>query len=123
MSNGGKITCNVAELHPDMFAAIVAMAGVSDTIDIQNKCANLIRSNLPVWVFHNDHDQVTSIDLSMNFINVLNNLNPAIAPRFTIFPSAGLLGHDAWTRATDPGFREDNHNIYEWMLQYRRIQQ
>lgn len=121
MSNGGKITCNVAETYPYLFAAIVAMAGVSDTTDGKNKLEGIVRSKLPVWVFHNDHDEVTSIDLPTNFITTLNNLHPDIAPRFTIFPSEGLLGHDAWTRATDPGFKEDNRNIYEWMLEYRRI--
>lgn len=123
MSNGGKITCNVAELYPETFAAIVAMAGVSDTTDLQNKCARIVNSELPVWVFHNDLDQVTSVDASINFIDAINELHPVIVPRFTIFPSEGLLGHDAWTRATDPGFKEDNRNIYEWMLQYRRIRQ
>ncbi|HTF28782.1 MAG TPA: prolyl oligopeptidase family serine peptidase [Flavitalea sp.] len=123
MSNGGKITCNVAERHPEAFAAIVAMAGVSDTTDLQNKCASIVNSELPVWVFHNDQDQVSSVDASIKFIDAINDLHPAIAPRFTIFPSEGLLGHDAWTRATDPRFKEDNRNIYEWMLQYRRILQ
>jgi hypothetical protein len=32
----------------------------------------------------------------------------------------GLLGHDAWTRATNPQFKENNSNIYQWMLSYHR---
>jgi hypothetical protein len=51
---------------------------------------------------------------------MLDSFHPAIPPRLTEFEPMGLLGHDAWTRATDPHYRENNKNIYEWMLSYHR---
>jgi hypothetical protein len=36
-----------------------------------------------------------------------------IPARLTIFQAGG---HDAWTTATDPDYRERGKNIYEWML-------
>jgi len=35
----------------------------------------------------------------------------------TLWPTGG---HDAWTQASDPEYREEGMNIYEWMLQYKR---
>lgn len=122
MSNGGKITCDVAAAYPGLFAAIVPMAGVSDTGNIIEKCANLAGAKLPIWIFHNDRDEVTSIDFPTKFVSLLDSFHPNVAPRFTIFPSMGLLGHDAWTRAVDPDFREDQMDIYEWMLQYKLVE-
>ena len=120
MSNGGKIACDVAAAYPEIFAAAVSMAGVSDSLNRAVKCSRIAKANLPLWVFHNDNDQVISIRNPSDFISLIESFNPAMRPRFTIFPSEGLLGHDAWTRATQPAFREDNRNIYEWMLQYHR---
>ncbi len=86
-----------------------------------SKCKSLADGRLPIWLyFTTDGDQVINIDESKNFISLLNSFNPAIPPRFTIFPMFGLSGHDAWTKATDPLYKENNMNIYEWMLQYAR---
>lgn len=120
MSNGGKILCETAAAYPDVFAAIVPMAGVCDTLDMKEKCSRVANANLPIWVFHNDSDQLTSVEFSSAFVSLVNGFHPAVAARFTVFPSVGLLGHDAWTRATDPGFREDGMSIYQWMLRYKR---
>jgi hypothetical protein len=51
----------------------------------------------------------------------INSLDPVVVPRLTIFDqSTALMKHDAWTRATDPSYRENGMNIYEWMLQFKR---
>jgi hypothetical protein len=54
------------------------------------------------------------------FLSLMDSLQPKTLPRFTEFSSAGLLGHDSWTRATDPAYKEENQNIYEWMLQFHK---
>ena len=28
--------------------------------------------------------------------------------------------HNAWTKATDPTYKENGQNIYEWMLSYKK---
>lgn len=120
LSNGGRIACEVAAIYPTLFSAIVPMAGVADTANMADKCASLASANLPLWVFHNDKDEVSNIIWPVKFISLLNSFNPSVEPKFTIFTPMGLLGHDAWTRATDPAYKEENRNIYEWMLQYSR---
>jgi hypothetical protein len=35
----------------------------------------------------------------------------------TIWPTGK---HDAWTKASDPNYKENNMNMYEWMLQYHK---
>lgn len=119
MSNGATITCDAAAEHPNLFAAIVTMAGAS-VGNVTERCRKIAENKLPVWLLHNDKDELTKIDVSNNFIAVLNSFNPVIKPKFTIFPAFGYLGHDAWTKASNPQFKESNMNIYEWMLQYSR---
>ena len=118
-SNGGAITCDVAAEFKSLFAAIVPIAGVSNS-DISVKCKKLAEDKLPIWVFHNENDVFVSIDQSKQFIALLNGFKPVIPPKFTSFPAFGIYGHDAWTKATNPQYRENNMNIYEWMLQYTR---
>ena len=121
MSNGGRITCNVAAAHPELFAAIVPMAGVPDSSGLDEKTSKLAESKLPIWIFHNDSDEVIDIKVPIRFIESMDNFSPEIPPRFTDFEEPmGLLGHDAWTRATNPQFKENNLNIYQWMLSYHR---
>ena len=121
MSNGGRIKCNVAAAYPNLFAAIVPMAGVPDSPGLDSKTARLAGSNLPIWIFHNDSDEVINIRLPMKFVESVDSYKPVVKPRFTRFEEpAGLLGHDAWTRATDPRYKENKSNIYEWMLSYHR---
>jgi hypothetical protein len=77
----------------------------------------IAKGNLPVWVFHNTDDPSINSSVSKNFVEMINNDHPAIPAKITLFKAAV---HDAWTKAIDPAFREDNMNIYEWMLQYSK---
>ncbi|HEY9487687.1 MAG TPA: alpha/beta fold hydrolase [Chryseosolibacter sp.] len=119
-SEGGRIACDVAASYPRQFAALVAMAGVSTLDDAESKCKSIADNSLPVWLLHNDEDQLMDVNLTRHFVSLINNYNPAIAPKYTEFFPYGLWNHDAWTKATDPAFKEDGVNIYEWMLQYKR---
>lgn len=98
-------------------AATVPVCGSTD-VDA-NYANNIAASNLPVWATHNDGDPTVSVDVTNNMINLVNNrpVPPTPLAKKTIFSSNS---HDAWTRTYDPNFRENNMNIYEWMLQYKR---
>ena len=48
---------------------------------------------------------------------IYSSENPINPPKLTIWPSGG---HDAWTRAVNPDYKENGKNIYEWMLQYTK---
>ena len=119
MSNGAMITCDAGAEYAALFAAIVPIAG-SAVGNVTERCRKISENKLPVWLLHNDKDEFMDINVSKNFIEILNNFNPVIKPKFTIFPAFGFLGHDAWTKATNPQYKENNMNIYEWMLQYSR---
>jgi len=119
-SIGGRITCEFAAEKAAIITAIVPMAGAC-TGSVEDKCRKMANYNLPVWAFHNEQDEFINVYETENFISTLNGLHPVLPAKLTIFKqSLALLKHDAWTRATDPNYRENGMNIYEWMLQFKR---
>lgn len=117
LSNGGVLASETAALIPAKFAGLVTMAGVFSDINMSAKCGKMVAASLPVWSFHNQDDFVIPSAYTIAFVNTLRSYKPKINPRLTIFPSPT---HDAWTPAINPAYREDNMNIYEFMLQYHR---
>jgi predicted peptidase len=120
LSEGSTALCDAAAEAPYQFAAIVPVAGESRSLDIQSKCKSISDSRLPVWLLHNDSDQIIDTRYARQFISLINGFNPPIRAKYTELLPFGLGNHDAWTHASDPGFKEDGMNIYEWMLQYHR---
>ncbi len=116
LSIGGFVTTDFGAANASMLAAIVPIAG-ANTIDGEGKCEKIARQNLAVWSFHNANDPQISSSTSENFVAFIKKYNPGVIPKLTLFPASV---HDAWTKAIDPAFKEDNMNIYEWMLQYSR---
>ena len=114
LSMGGAVSLDAAATHPSMIAAIVPVAGVPKD-DGGLKAKSIAQNGLPVWAFHNETDNTTSSIFTKNFIQSINSFSPVIAPKMTIFKAEG---HDAWSQATSPDYKEGNMNIYEWMLQY-----
>jgi predicted peptidase len=120
ISEGAEVVCNFASDYPNQVAAIVPMAGAPRSGNITIKSKNVAEGNLPVWLFHNLNDEVIDIQYSQNFIELINSFSPTFPPKFTKLQTFGLYGHDAWTKASDPKYKEEGKNIYEWMLQYKR---
>ncbi|MGO4293453.1 PKD domain-containing protein [Chitinophaga sp. RAB17] len=81
--------------------------------------ANIAGNNTPIWAFHNQVDPNVPPDYSINWVKDINASTPTPNPlaRVTIFNASG---HDAWTKAYDPAYKENNKNMYEWMLQYSK---
>jgi len=91
-----------------------------DEFRIDNGKANIIASSgLPIWSTHNDRDDICPLSWEVNAVNRVKTSNPSIRPqpKLTVFNS---WGHEGWTQTYDPSFKEENMNIYEWMLQYHR---
>jgi predicted peptidase len=118
-SLGGLMTSEFGCAFPLSLTAMLPMAGETSS-DLTNKARQVARNNLAVWVFHNNGDQVYDVSGAINFVNAINQQTPGITPRLTLFPPEGPGNHDAWTRACNPSYKENNMNIYEWMLQFRR---
>jgi len=117
LSLGARLTTLVAGTYAKNIAAIVPISGVALNPGIQERCHVIAENNLPVWAFHNQDDPLASLDDANNFINFIKSYNPTVLPRMTIF---NVYGHDAWTTALNPEYKEDGKNMYEWMLQYSR---
>ena len=117
LSIGGVETTNLAAAIPTKLAAIVPMGGVFLDYASTNKCAAIAASSLPVWAFHSENDPLINISGARGFIAKLNSFSPSVPGRLTVWPNGG---HDAWTRAVEPNYKENGMNIYEWMLQYNR---
>ena len=117
LSMGGVVTTEMAGIYTSLFAAVVPIAGESFGDDKALNAANIAHGGLALWAFHNADDPTITSTAATDFINLIKSDNPVIAPKLTLFP---VFGHDAWTQALDPLYKENNMNVYEWMLQYKR---
>jgi predicted peptidase len=119
-SMGARVLTEFASTYPGEQTAIVPMAGAV-FYDLDKKAKNIADNKVAAWLFHNQQDQLISVNESINFVNAVNKFNPSIPAKITIFPTTTApQGHDAWTIPTDPGYRENGKNIYEWMLSYKK---
>jgi predicted peptidase len=115
LSMGGGATWEYAAAYSNKIAAIAPICGAAGPNDA--KAQKLVQAGVKVWAFHNQDDGVVSVNNSTGWVNKYNSFSPSVAAKITLWPSGG---HDAWTKATDPNFREGGLNVYEWMLQYEK---
>jgi predicted peptidase len=117
LSMGGVLTTEMSGLYTSMFAAAAPVAGESFGADKELNAINIAHGGLALWVFHNSDDPTIGSYVATDFVNLVNSDNPVIPAKVTIFQATG---HDAWTQALDPTYKENNMSVYEWMLQYKR---
>jgi len=115
LSMGGGVTWEYAVAYNNRIAAIAPICGASGPND--PKAQKIAQGDVAVWAFHNQDDDVVTVNNSIGYVNKINAFSPPVAARITLWPTGG---HDAWTKATDPNYRENGLNMYEWMLQYSR---
>lgn len=100
-------------------AAIVPIAGWGDT------STGAQFKNTPTWAFHGDADDVVSVDSSIEMIDAINESDPQVTAKITIYPE---VKHDSWARTYNgTGMGEENQNydafdisIWDWMYQYKK---
>ena len=117
LSLGARLTTLMAGTYAKDFAAIVPISGVATNPGMEDRCKVIAENNLPVWAFHNQDDPLANLSDATAFIDLIKSFNPPVLPRMTIF---NVYGHDAWTTALNPDYKENGKNMYEWMLQYSR---
>jgi len=120
LSMGGGISWIYAAGKPefaDRLAALLVVCGNTQPYPANVKI--LAESNLPVKVMHNSGDPTVPVAYSIDWVNDLNASLPPINPpaKLTVFNASG---HDAWSKAYDPNYKENGQNVYEWMLNYSR---
>ena len=103
LSMGGWGAWNLAFAHPEMFAALVPIAGFVDRVPMIETCKI---SGIPIRIFHGLLDDVVDVNYSIAIYKKLKPCNSDIA--LTIFDDAG---HDSWTRVYE------SNEIYDWMFQ------
>ncbi len=126
MSMGGGVIWEFAGSDlaiAQKLAAIVPICGQSTP---QSAITRVIaRGNVPVWATHNQDDQAVLVSNTNDYIRMINgNAQPptplAVKTIFTVAPPTD--NHDAWTQTYNPTWKENNKNIYQWMLQYTRAE-
>ncbi|MEO8253518.1 MAG: prolyl oligopeptidase family serine peptidase [Flavobacterium sp.] len=103
LSMGGWGAWNLAFAHPEMFAALVPIAGFVDRVPMIENCKI---ASIPIRIFHGLLDDVVDVNYSITIYKKLKTCNADI--KLTIFDDAN---HDSWTRVYD------NKEIYDWMFQ------
>lgn len=106
LSMGAWGAWNLAFAHPDMFAALVPIAGFVDRVPMIENCKI---QHIPTRIFHGLMDDVVDVSYSVNIYKKLRTCSKDI--ELTIFDDAN---HDSWTRVYD------DPAIYEWMMQQKK---
>ncbi len=122
LSMGGGATWDFAgsQANPSYAQRTAAIAPICGAANPNIYKARMIaNANLPVWAFHNNGDPTAPVSYTNDFVSFINSVVPAPNPlaKKTIFM---VSGHDAWTQAYNPSYRENGKNVYEWMLTYSR---
>jgi predicted peptidase len=113
LSMGGGVTWNYSSQYGNTVAASAPICGGSYPDD--KRALSIASFNLPVWAFHNADDPIVNVSFSQNYIAKINAHSPLVPAKLTVWATGG---HDSWTKAYDPGYKENGMNMYEWMLQY-----
>jgi predicted peptidase len=120
ISRGAELACKYAGVYPATVAAVISMAGGIPE-DMRETSAQSIASNaIPIWAIHNTSDDVIPYINSEILVQLVHQYNPSATTLLTLLPPEGPLSHDCWTRSTDPQFKRNNLNIYEWALQFQK---
>jgi predicted peptidase len=127
LSHGGGVIWNYVGKNASYARKVAAMVTVAayinearDDFKINSSKAGVIAaSNLPIWSTQNKNDNLSPLTWILNADSLVANHKPAPnpLPKLTVFDE---WGHEGWTKTYDPSFKENNMNIYEWMLQYHR---
>jgi len=127
LSFGGGVCWNYVGNSSSYAAKIAAMVPIAAYINETReefkitaaKAQTIASSRLPIWSTHNRNDETCPLPWVTSAYDLLKNSNPPLnpQPRLTVF---NVSGHGGWTKTYDPSFKENNRNIYEWMLQYHR---
>jgi len=107
LSMGAWGAWNLAYAHPELFAALVPIAGFVDRIPLIEGCKI---ANIPIRMYHGLLDNVVDVQYSVNIYKKLKDCNKDI--QLQIFDDAF---HDSWTRVYD------NPEIYKWLMSKRKL--
>lgn len=106
LSMGAWGAWNLAFAHPELFAALVPIAGFVDRVPMMENCKI---KDIPTRIFHGLVDDVVDVNYSIAIYKKLKTCSRDI--QLTIFDDAN---HDSWSRVYD------NKEIYDWMMKQHK---
>ncbi|HVB03610.1 MAG TPA: hypothetical protein VNE41_07800 [Chitinophagaceae bacterium] len=120
LSMGGGVTWSypaAGTLYASRLAAILPIAGAAYPEPFKTK--PISETNLATWALQNQYDPTVPSWYSVDFVKYINAYIPTPNPKaiLTLFNASG---HDSWDEAYNPAFKQNNMNVYQWMLQYSR---
>lgn len=102
-SRGGHGTWDIACKNPGFFAAAIPLCGGGNPALV-----NAI-SDLPIWAFHGEKDQLVHVEFSREMVEALRKIGGNI--KYTEYPD---VGHNVWEKAyLEP-------ELYEWLFKQKR---
>jgi predicted peptidase len=102
-SMGGEGAFDFLTRRPNLFAAAIPICSVADTAR-----ASLI-SQIPIWAFHGDQDDVNDVRYSRLMIDALKKYKGT--PIYTEYPG---MKHNIWSNAyNEPG-------LFDWLFSQKR---
>ena len=107
--------CSSNTIYSNRLAAIAPFTG-TDTPTLA-KARVIAGTNLPIWAFHNRYDDGVNLKYTTGWTDTITMLSPNPLPKLTLFNASG---HDSWYTPLLGSYKENNMNVYEWMLQYSR---
>lgn len=109
LSMGAWGCWNLAYAHPEMFAALLPIAGFVDRVPLIEGCKI---KDIPIRIYHGLLDNVVDVEYSIKIYKKLKDCNKDI--ELEIFDDAW---HDSWTRVYN------NPATYEWMFKQKKKEQ
>ncbi len=107
LSQGGFGTYNLNMAYPDLFAAMVPIAGGGDP----SKAYLLV--NKPIWNFHAVDDTIIPVSFSSNIIEAIRNAGGT--PIYTEYPAELGYNHGSWVPAYE------NEEMIEWVFKQNKL--
>jgi predicted esterase len=104
LSMGGFSTWDLAEKHPEEFAAIAPICSGGPLENIWEL------RHTPVWCFHGAKDDNVPVSDSRRMVDSLKHYSSNV--RLTIYPNAN---HDSW----DTTYNDDS--VYRWLLAQKKF--
>ncbi|MHC5075537.1 MAG: family 43 glycosylhydrolase [Planctomycetota bacterium] len=105
LSMGGECTWVSIIERPDRFAAAVPICAGDKFIGMEPKEMGRKFTQLPIWIFHGDADDVISVDVSRRLVKALKDAGGN--PKYTEYPG---VDHGSWELA----YREPE--LIEWIF-------
>ncbi|WP_062110058.1 carboxylesterase family protein [Bacillus niameyensis] len=103
LSQGGFGTYNLNILYPDLFAAMIPIAGGGDP-----EKAVLLKDK-PIWNFHAEDDGIIPVEYSRRIIKSIENAGGK--PIYTEYSAIERFDHGSWVPAYE------NQEMIDWLFQ------